>query len=251
MNGKWLTFYSMFFHTVMIILHRPPRHSSLAHLATISEDLDTCSSSLNAILQLMKVYSKYYHYSALPVTFIHTCASAASIVLLKRYLSSGFGGTWRNTRDIQEAGVQLEQISKVIDSIAETWVSAKQVQVAIASARETIKAQDDAMAAMEGSTVGDSAGGMGMNIAQEGMGLGWDENMGGIEWDDVSLQMGGMGDGGIKWEGLGETGLGGIGDMGEGLGDYVQDYEALFGLAGGGEGVGEDPGGQHVNQTGL
>jgi hypothetical protein len=221
----------MFFHTVMIILHRPPRHSSFAHLATISEDLDICSSSLNSILQLMKVYSKHYSYSALPVTFIHTCASAASIVLLKRYLSGGPGGVGRNTRDAQETSMQLEQISKVIDSIAETWVSAKQIQTAIASARETIKLEDDALAGGDHGAFVASGTGVGMGMPEGSMGLGWDESMG-IEWDDLGLQMGGMGDGGVKWEEFSGEGLGGIGEMGQGLGDYVQDYEALFGLLG-------------------
>ncbi|KFY34815.1 hypothetical protein V494_06449 [Pseudogymnoascus sp. VKM F-4513 (FW-928)] len=217
----------MFFHTVMIILHRPPRHSSLAHLATVTEDLDICSSSLNSILQLMKVYSKHYSYSALPVTFIHTCASAASIILLKRFLSASPQGAPRNKRDIQETGTQLEQISKVIDSIAETWVSAKQIQKAISSARETIRLEDEA------TVCGLTELGAGVDIAQGVPGVGWDESMR-FDWDDPSLQMGPMsvGGDGVKWEEF--SGVGMAGEFSEGLGDYVQDYEALFGLLGDG-----------------
>lgn len=215
----------------MIILHRPPRHSSLAHLATVTEDLDICSSSLNSILQLMKVYSKHYSYSALPVTFIHTCASAASIVLLKRFLSASPQGIPRNKRDVQETGTQLEQISKVIDSIAETWVSAKQIQKAISSARETIRLEDEATVS------GLAEQGAGVDVTQGMSGLGWDESMR-FDWDDPSLQMGPMSVGGVgaaegvKWEEF--SGVGMAGEFSEGLGDYVQDYEALFGLLGDG-----------------
>jgi hypothetical protein len=226
-----LTSRSMFFHTVMIILHRPPRHSSLAHLATISEDLDICSTSLSSILQLMKVYSKHYSYSALPVTFIHTCASAASIVLLKRYLSASPQGGGRNQRDVQETGTQLEQISKVIDSIAETWESAKQIQKAISAARETIRLEDQATVS---ALTEPGTGGIG--IAPGAIRVGWDESMR-FDWDDPSLQMGNMGQmgtvgEGVKWEEFSGTGM--AGEFSEGLGDYVQDYEALFVLLGDG-----------------
>ena len=254
----------MFFHTVMIILHRPPKHSSLEHLQSVTEDLDICSSSLASILQLMKVYSKQYSYSALPVTFIHTCASAASIVLLKRALSAGPHGTGRNARDAQETSSQLEQISKVIDSIAETWMSAKQIQAAISAARESIRIEDEA--AVTGFGPNNSAAasmgfGMQAGVNDGGLNLGWDDNMA-IDWNDISMQMGNPGgithDGvPVKWEGfedqgmVGVAGLGmggmgmgglgmGIGEMGEGLGDFQQDYEALFGLIRG-EGEGQVP----------
>lgn len=173
----------------------------------------------------MKVYSKHYSYSALPVTFIHTCASASSIVLLKRFLSASPQGIPRNRRDIQETGTQLEQISKVIDSIAETWDSAKQIQKAISSARETIRLEDEA-------TVGAMAElGPGVDVTQGALGVGWDESMR-FDWDDPSLQMGPMsvGGDGVKWEEF--SGVGMAGEFSEGLGDYSQDYEALFGLLG-------------------
>ncbi len=243
----------------MIILHRPPRHSTLEHLQSVTEDLEICSSSLAAILQLMKVYSKQYSYSALPVTFIHTCASATSVVLLKRALSAGPYGTGRNARDAQETSNQLEQISKVIDSIAETWVSAKQIQAGIAAAREQIKMEDEASVAgfgndgnltnvLQQKTKPDPGTPAMMGVSDAGLNLGWDDNMA-IDWDDVSLQMGGMGQANvpIKWEDFNNQGVGGLGDMsamgtmgtmgnigqlGEGLGDFQQDYEALFGLVG-------------------
>ena len=244
----------MFFHTVMIILHRPPKHSSLSHLQSVTEDLDICSSSLASILQLMKVYSKQYSYSALPVTFIHTCASAASIVLLKRALSAGPHGTGRNARDAQETSSQLEQISKVIDSIAETWMSAKQIQAAISAARESIRIEDEAAVTGFGPNNNAAASmGIGMQAGANdgGLNLGWDDNMA-IDWNDMTMQMsnaGGVTHDGVqvKWEGfedqsmggvaglaMGGMGMGiGIGEMGEGLGDFQQDYEALFGLIGG------------------
>lgn len=233
----------MFFHTVMIILHRPPKHSSLEHLQSVAEDVDICSSSLSSILQLMKVYSKQYSYSALPVTFIHTCASAASIVLLKRALSAGPHGTGRNARDAQETANQLEQISKVIDSIAETWVSAKQIQASIASAREGIRIEDEAAVTGFGPNNNAAASmgiGMAMPVDNQPLNLGWDDNMA-MDWNDMSMQMGtgGIGDGGVqvKWEefndqGMGGIGMGSIGELGESLGDFQQDYEALFGLIG-------------------
>lgn len=128
--------------------------------------------------------------------------------------------------------MQLEQISKVVDLIAETWMSAKQIQTAVSSARETIKLEDEA-------TVGGlpiEFGGNAMGMAEGGMGLGWDESMR-FDWDDPSLQMGPMGEG-LKWEEFSGTGM--VGELGDGMGDYVQDYEALFGLLGEGGGTGFD-----------
>jgi hypothetical protein len=223
----------MFFHTVMIILHRPPRHSSLAHLTTVPEDLEICDASLSSILQLMKVYSKHYRFSALPVTFIHTCASAASIVLLKRYLS-GPGPS----RAASETSGQLEQISKVVDEVARTWVSARQIQKSIERAKRSFAEDGNGQ-------VGGGEGG-----TEEG--FAWDESMG-FDWElDPGLQV----DNGLAWEQFeaentmgmgagmggmgGQAGIGGIsaipgmGPMGGvgseiALADYVQDYEALFG----------------------
>lgn len=254
----------MFFHTVMIILHRPPRDSSMAHLAAVSEDLEICSSSLSSILQLLKVYSKQYSYSALPVTFIHTCASAASIVLLKRTMSVGPYGNNRSVRDAQETSSQLEQISKVIDSIAETWVSAKQIQLGIAAAREKIRIEDEAAVAGFGHSVnvGAQQPMSTMNMQDQGLNLGWDDNMA-IDWNDMALQMGGMGENvQVKWEEFNDQGLQGIGQIGSfgqgmgmgqqindgSLGDFQQDYEALFGLIGD-ENIGTGPLGEIPIQT--
>jgi Asp-tRNA(Asn)/Glu-tRNA(Gln) amidotransferase C subunit len=173
----------MFFHTVMIILHRPPRHSTLAHLATVPEALDICDASLTAILQLMKVYSKHYSWSALPVTFIHTTASAASIVLLKRYLARGNANMGlavpaQGIRNAQETSSQLEMISKVVDAIAETWVSARQIQTSIAEARRAVR-EEDLQASASGGSAGDFQGG----IHNYG-GLGY----GGMEVNPASMQ---------------------------------------------------------------
>lgn len=127
-------------------------------------------------------------------------------------------------------------------------MSAKQIQASIASAREGIRIEDEAAVTGFGPNNNAAASmgiGMTMPVDNQPLNLGWDDNMA-MDWNDMSMQMGGgmgpgVGDasGGVqvKWEefndqGMSGIGMGSIGELGEGLGDFQQDYEALFGLIG-------------------
>lgn len=57
----------MVFHTAMIVLHRPPHHTLSQLGIDESEDVQICYESLQAILRLLRSYSRYYKYSALPL----------------------------------------------------------------------------------------------------------------------------------------------------------------------------------------
>lgn len=122
--------YSFFYHTLIILLHRPPRQSLHSHLSSAPEDLEICNQSLQSILQLLKVYYRYYGFAQLPVTFVHTVATATSVILLKR---------WLQRNDADETATQLDQISRVVDALAVSWSAAKHIQVVIKEARNTDK----------------------------------------------------------------------------------------------------------------
>jgi len=125
-KNQILTRHSLFFHTIMILLHRPPRHCSRSQLSSDSGGLEVCAESLSTILQILKSYSHHYGFAHLPVTFIHTVATATSVILLRRWLL-------RNA--IEEIEAQLAQMARVVDSLAVTWSVAKHIQRAIKEAR--------------------------------------------------------------------------------------------------------------------
>lgn len=127
-RGSVVMHHSFFYHTLIILLHRPPRQSFRSHLASIPEDLEICDRSLSSILQLLKVYYRYYGFAQLPVTFVHTAATATSIILLKR---------WLHRNDADETAAQLNQISRVVDGLALSWSVAKHIQVVIREAGVT------------------------------------------------------------------------------------------------------------------
>ncbi|POR36167.1 Putative transcriptional regulatory protein [Tolypocladium paradoxum] len=81
----------MLFHTVMIILHRPPSNMFEKPGIAESEDVDICHESLQAILRLMRTYSRFYRYRSLPLDFVHTLSTAAGTVMMKRFLQ---GTSW-------------------------------------------------------------------------------------------------------------------------------------------------------------
>ncbi|KAI9745261.1 MAG: hypothetical protein M1818_001540 [Claussenomyces sp. TS43310] len=130
----------VFYHTVMIVLHRPPPHSSDEYLSASTSDLEICYHSLSSILQLFKLYSRYYSYNHLPSNFVHAAASAASIVLLKRYLESraaAIGSTPSSGTDTATTAQQLDQVLTAIDNISLTWTSAHQIRTMVLEATNT------------------------------------------------------------------------------------------------------------------
>ena len=75
MDSYLTNFFSMVFHTAMIVLHRPPHHTLNQPGIDESEDVQICYESLQAILRLFRSYSRYYKYSALPLVRTLTAVS--------------------------------------------------------------------------------------------------------------------------------------------------------------------------------
>ncbi|OKL56085.1 hypothetical protein UA08_08768 [Talaromyces atroroseus] len=130
--------FSMYYHTVLIILHRPPRQLMSDRLVTFQQGFEICEQSLSLIIQLLKVYSKDYGFDNLPMTFIHTAATAASIVLLKLHVQG-------LSNDLNTTVQQLEQISKAIDRFAGTWTAALPIRSAIDDARQKISRSNNTL----------------------------------------------------------------------------------------------------------
>lgn len=120
----------MVFHTAVIILRRPPKHSLQDPAKIHEEDINACYESLEVIIRLLKIYSRHYKYSHLPLTFVHTLASAASVILMKRYLKNH---TWDNI----EIAKPLDLVLAAIDGVSHTWLCAKQIRQVLNSAMKT------------------------------------------------------------------------------------------------------------------
>lgn len=117
----------MLYHASMIILHRPPRNMFKDPKIATSQDVKTCYESLEAIIKLLRIYSKHYQFSHLPFTFVHILASAASGVLMKRYIENS---SWTEITIAKP----LALITDSLSAVAQTWPCAKQVQGVINSA---------------------------------------------------------------------------------------------------------------------
>lgn len=111
----------------MIILHRPPRHLFRDPKITTSQDVKNCYSSLELIIKLLGIYSRQHNYSHLPFTFVHILATAASAILMKRYIDDS---SWTDG----EISRPLNIVLNALDGISKTWPCAKQVRGVINSA---------------------------------------------------------------------------------------------------------------------
>ncbi|KAM0450259.1 hypothetical protein ACHAPV_003927 [Trichoderma viride] len=120
----------MMFHTIMIILHRPPSHMFEKPGIAESEDVEICYESLQAILRLMRSYSRYYRYRSLPLDFVHTLSTAASTVMMKRFLQKA---SWSDP-DIERA---LSLITLAMDEIQNTWPCVREVRDVLLQAQQT------------------------------------------------------------------------------------------------------------------
>ncbi|KAM3065048.1 hypothetical protein ACMFMF_011518 [Clarireedia jacksonii] len=126
----------MQYHTAMIILHRPPRAAFKDPGIGATEDVQICYESLDTVLKLLRMHSSNLHnypYSHLPITFVHSLATAASIILMKRYIE---GSSWKEPAIARS----LDQVLEALDGVSHTWTCAKQVREVINSAmKETSK----------------------------------------------------------------------------------------------------------------
>jgi hypothetical protein len=117
------------YHTAMIILHRPPRQLFKDPKTSSSKDVKICYESLDSIIKLLRIYSRHYQYSPLPLTFVHILASTASVILMNRYLNNL---PW----DDVSISRPLEHVLEAVDGISATWPAAKQVRGVITAAIE-------------------------------------------------------------------------------------------------------------------
>ncbi|UKZ77471.1 hypothetical protein TrVFT333_005192 [Trichoderma virens FT-333] len=120
----------MMFHTIMIILHRPPSHVFENPGVAEGEDVEICYESLQAILRLMRSYSRYYRYRSLPLDFVHTLSTAASTVMMKRFLQKA---SWSDP-DIERA---LSLIMQAMDEIQNTWPCVREIRDVLLQAQQT------------------------------------------------------------------------------------------------------------------
>ncbi|KAH8694274.1 fungal-specific transcription factor domain-containing protein [Talaromyces proteolyticus] len=124
----------IFYQTVLIILFRPPRKLMSGYLPDFREGFEICDQSLSIITQILTTYSREWGLQHLPMTMVHTVASAASFVLLKLRVQGSSSETLR----------QLDLVSNVVDNMAKTWKSAVHIQNAINNFRQEI-VQNDAL----------------------------------------------------------------------------------------------------------
>jgi len=123
----------MLYHTSLIILHRPPRQSFRDPSISTSKDVAICYSSLESVIKLLRIYSRQYNYNALPFTFVHIIASAASIILMRSYIDNLPG-------DDPTISKPLDLLLEALDGISKTWPCAQQVRGVITSAIQAPKA---------------------------------------------------------------------------------------------------------------
>ncbi|KAI7972922.1 hypothetical protein EIK77_000809 [Talaromyces pinophilus] len=127
---------SMYYHTALIILYRPPRQLNSNHFASYHGGMEICEQSLNSICQLFKAYGRDHgDFQHLPMTFIHIIATATSLILLKLRIPSLSTSTIETTQ-------QLDQISNVVNNVAKIWPAAVPIQAAIEDARQRIVRND-------------------------------------------------------------------------------------------------------------
>ncbi|KAK7948311.1 fungal-specific transcription factor domain-containing protein [Apiospora aurea] len=125
----------MVFHTAMIILHRPPRHLYGRPGMSESEDVEICYESLQAITRLLRSYSRYYKYPALPLDFVHTLSVAAGTVLMRKSLED-------IAADDSSIVKSMETILDAMDAIKHTWPCIVEVKASVVQAMGISGADD-------------------------------------------------------------------------------------------------------------
>ncbi|KIE03433.1 Transcription factor, fungi, partial [Metarhizium majus ARSEF 297] len=119
----------MLFHTVMIILHRPPSNMFEKPGISESEDVEICYESLQAILRLMRSYSRYYRYRSLPLDFAQTLSTATGVVMMKRFFQKS---SW----DDPEIERSLSLLTEAMDEIQHSLPCVKEIRDCVSAARQ-------------------------------------------------------------------------------------------------------------------
>ncbi|KAL1610346.1 hypothetical protein SLS60_002012 [Paraconiothyrium brasiliense] len=103
----------MLFHTTMIILHRPPRQHFDDEAVNEGEGIEICYQSLSAILRLLKSYGRYYKFHYLPFDFVQTLASAAEVIMMRRYVDKA---SW-DDKDISRPMTQVLEAMEAVQNV--------------------------------------------------------------------------------------------------------------------------------------
>ncbi|KAH7188671.1 fungal-specific transcription factor domain-containing protein [Fusarium flagelliforme] len=118
----------MFFHTIMIILHRPPSHLYEKPGIAESEDVEICYESLQAILRLMRTYSRHYRFRSLPLDFVQTLSTAAGTIMMKRFFQVA---SWEDS-DIARS---LSTVIEAMEEVQHTWPCMSEIKDYVVRAR--------------------------------------------------------------------------------------------------------------------
>lgn len=95
----------------------------------MSEDVEICYESLQAIMRLMRSYSRFYRYDCLPLDFVHTLSTAAGTILMKRFLENT---PWDDAETSRSLGLVLQ----AMDAIKGSWPCVLEIQEIIVQARQ-------------------------------------------------------------------------------------------------------------------
>ncbi|OAA48193.1 N-terminal binuclear Zn cluster-containing/DNA binding domain-containing protein [Beauveria brongniartii RCEF 3172] len=120
----------MVFHTVMMILHRPPSNMFDKPGIAESEDVEICYESLQAIQRLMRSFSRFYRYRSLPLDFVQTLATATGIVLMRRYLLKA---SWTDPEVERSVSLLLDAMSE----IQNTWPPVREIRDTLVRAQQS------------------------------------------------------------------------------------------------------------------
>ncbi|KAJ9425034.1 fungal-specific transcription factor domain-containing protein [Fusarium oxysporum] len=120
----------MLFHTIMIILHRPPSHMYEKQGIAESEDVEICYESLQAILRLMRTYSRHYRFRSLPLDFVQTLSTAAGTIMMKRFFQ---GASWEDS-DIARS---LSTVIDAMEEVQHTWPCMGEIKDYVVRARNS------------------------------------------------------------------------------------------------------------------
>ncbi|RYO79736.1 hypothetical protein DL766_006889 [Monosporascus sp. MC13-8B] len=113
------------------VLHlQPPRHLFKNQGIATSDDVEFCYESLQAILKLLKTYSRFYKYSALPLDFVHTLSVAAGTILMKRSLENLSAGD----SSISKA---MDTVLDAMQEIRHTWPCIMEIRESVLHAMRT------------------------------------------------------------------------------------------------------------------
>ncbi|KAI0393880.1 fungal-specific transcription factor domain-containing protein [Xylariaceae sp. FL0594] len=126
---QWVYHLHLLFHTVMTILHRPPSHLlQNAGSSFDRDDIEICYESLNAMLRLIKAYSRFYKFKHLPLDFVQTLSTIAGTILLRRHLDNL---PW----DDAETSKSLDLVISTMEDIKDTWPCVREILNSVLDAR--------------------------------------------------------------------------------------------------------------------